>query len=223
MSNTGNAELATGALSHLSEELGGVEFTEFPKMARLSREIIVTEKLDGTNAQVLITEDGRIVAGSRTRWITPQDDNFGFAAWVEANKEELLKLGVGRHFGEWWGMGIQRKYGMTERKFSLFNVQRWAKHGTEPKQIPTGDPRIIKMQDVLPACCDLVPVLYRGDFDTNKINECLDNLREFGSYASEGFMKPEGVVVFHTAGNVGFKKTLEKDEIPKSVAKKQAA
>jgi len=195
------------------------DFLEFPKMARLSREIIVTEKLDGTNAQVLITEDGQIMAGSRTRWITPQDDNFGFAAWVQANKNELLKLGVGRHFGEWWGMGIQRKYGMTERKFSLFNVQRWAKHGTEPKQIPTGDPRIIKMQDVLPSCCDLVPVLFRGDFDTNKINECLDNLREFGSYASEGFMKPEGVVVFHTAGNVGFKKTLEKDELPKSVAK----
>ena len=211
-----------GATSHLTQMLGSVEFTEFPKMARLSREIIVTEKLDGTNAQVLITEDDQILAGSRTRWITPQDDNFGFAAWVEANKEELLKLGVGRHFGEWWGMGIQRKYGMTERKFSLFNVQRWAKHGTEPKQIPTGDPRIIKMQDVLPSCCDLVPVIYRGDFDTNKINECLDNLREFGSYASEGFMKPEGVVVFHTAGNVGFKKTLEKDELPKSVAKKQA-
>ena len=92
---TENNAQSAGCLSHLTQKLGGVEFTEFPKMARLSREIIVTEKLDGTNAQVLITEDGQILAGSRTRWITPQDDNFGFAAWVEANKEELLKLGVG--------------------------------------------------------------------------------------------------------------------------------
>jgi hypothetical protein len=28
-------------------------------------------------------------------------------------------------------------------------------------------------------------------------------------------MKPEGIVVFHVAGNVGFKKTIEKDEEPK--------
>ena len=35
------------------------------------------------------------------------------------------------------------------------------------------------------------------------------------SVAAPGFMKPEGVVVFHTAGNLGFKKTLEKDEVPK--------
>ena len=66
-----------------------VEFQEFPKMARLSREVIVTEKIDGTNAQVFISEDGSIIAGSRTKWLTPQDDNFGFAKWVEENKEEL--------------------------------------------------------------------------------------------------------------------------------------
>ena len=58
------------------------DFKPFPKMARLSREIIITEKLDGTNAQVFITEDGDLFAGSRTRWITPQDDNYGFARWV---------------------------------------------------------------------------------------------------------------------------------------------
>jgi hypothetical protein len=31
-------------------------------------------------------------------------------------------------------------------------------------------------------------------------------------------MKPEGIVIFHTAGNVGFKRTIEKDDQPKSVA-----
>ena len=197
-----------------------VEFLEFPKIPRLSREIIITEKIDGTNAQLLITESGEMLIGSRTRWITAQDDNHGFARWVEGNKQELLKLGVGRHFGEWWGSGIQRGYGLQkgEKRFSLFNVGRWALHGTEPKRIPTADPRIEKYQDVLPEICSLVPELYRGQFDTQKIDALLEDLKVNGSYASKGFMKPEGIVVFHIAGNVGFKKTIEKDEMPKSLA-----
>lgn len=84
-----------------------MEFQGFPKMARLSREVIISEKLDGTNAQILITEDGEMLVGSQTRWITPEDDNYGFARWAEENRAELLcKLGHGRHFGEWWGQGI---------------------------------------------------------------------------------------------------------------------
>ena len=203
--------------------MNSLEFQEFPKMARLSREIIVSEKIDGTNAQVCIGDDGTIRAGSRTRWVTPADDNAGFAAWVEAHRDELLTLGPGRHFGEWWGAGIQRRYGMTEKHFSLFNVQRWALHGTEPKTYPTADPRVNRTQDVLPPCCDLVPLLYQGPFDTASVDKCIDWLRLAGSVAAPGFMRPEGIVVFHTAGNVGFKRTLEKDEMPKALARGQSA
>ena len=118
------------------------EFTGFGKIARLVGDMTITEKIDGTNAAVGITEDGDVYAQSRSRIITPKDDNFGFAAWVEAHTDELLNLGPGVHFGEWWGMGIQRKYGLTERRFSLFNVARWA-NGWER-----------------PACCPVVPILY---------------------------------------------------------------
>lgn len=196
-----------------------MEFVEFAKMPRLAREVIVTEKIDGTNACVGITEDGQIFAGSRSRWITPADDNFGFAAWVQAHRDELLTLGPGRHFGEWWGAGIQRRYNQTEKHWSLFNVGRWALHGTPAKQIATADPRVMKMQDVLPPCCGLVPVLYRGPFDTVAIDTVLLMLSEDGSAAAPGFMKPEGIVVFHVAGNVGFKKTLERDEVPKALCR----
>jgi hypothetical protein len=196
------------------------KFSEFPKMARLSRECIITEKIDGTNAQIYITEDGQFFTGSRTRWITPEADNFGFAAWAQDNKEELMKLGAGRHFGEWWGRGIQRNYGLKDRRFSLFNVQRWCLHGAQPKQIPSADPRVIKMQEELPACVGLVPVLYRGEFQTNICASVLSGLRYGGSQAALGFMNPEGIVCFHTAANIGFKKTLEKDELPKSISGK---
>lgn len=205
-----------------------IEFVEFPKIARLNREIVVTEKIDGTNAQIFITdepdpENRQVIAGSRTRWLTPAvgypapEDNFGFRAWVDEHREELLKLGPGRHFGEWWGMGIQRKYGLSERRFSLFNTIRWCAHDKEPQPIPTPDPRIVKMQERLPACCHLVPVLYRGPFGEREIVRSLESLRENGSAAAPGFMKPEGIVVYHVAGNVGFKVTLEKDDEPKSL------
>jgi len=193
------------------------EFIEFPKMARLSRECLVTEKIDGTNASILITDDGQMLVGSRTRWITPESDNFGFARWAMEHREELLQLGPGRHFGEWWGSGIQRGYGLPkgEKRFSLFNVARWCLAGETPQRILTADPRIEKYQDVLPVCCHLVPVLRRGVFDTRMCDGALDELREKGSLAAPGFMKPEGIVVFHVAGNVGFKRTLDKDDVPK--------
>ena len=193
-----------------------MEFEAFPKMARLTRESVITEKIDGTNAQIYVGEDGLFLVGSRKRWITPEDDNFGFARWAYENKSELIEgLGVGKHFGEWWGQGIQRKYGLTEKRFSLFNAIRWVNAGEEPQRIPCGDPRIEKWQQEAPACCSVVPILSRGIFNTDEAERALQGLKDGGSMASPGFMKPEGIVVFHMAGNVGFKKTIEKDDEPK--------
>lgn len=181
------------------------EFVAFPKMARLSREIIITEKIDGTNAQVFIDELGTVRAGSRNRWITPQSDNYGFAAWVEAHAEELRALGPGRHFGEWWGQGIQRGYGMKAKRFSLFNVSRWEADAARP------------------ACCGCVPVLYRGEFTTDAIAGELRDLETFGSVAAPGFNDPEGVVIFHVASGALFKKTIKNDAEPKSVIEARLA
>jgi len=190
-----------------------MEFTEFPKIARLSRRAIISEKIDGTNATVAISETGEFFVGSRDRWITPEDDNYGFAKWAYEHKEDLMKLGPGKHVGEWWGEKIQRAYGLKERRFSLFNNVRWCLPGTTPRRIEMLDPRIEKYQEVLQATyCGLVPVLYDGIFSTEKVDECLESLRVNGSVAAPGFTRPEGVVVFHVAGSVGFKKTLEKDE-----------
>lgn len=193
------------------------EFTGFPKMARLSRECVITEKIDGTNAQICITEDGQFLTGSRTRWITPVGDNSGFSKWAHDHKDKLMTLGVGRHFGEWWGRGIQRGYGIPDRRFSLFDVTRWCLHGAQPQRISNPDPRVVKMQDVLPDCVGLVPVLYQGIFTTTAVEHALDDLHLKGSRAVLGFMRPEGVVCFHTAADFGFKKTLDKDEVPKSL------
>jgi hypothetical protein len=196
-----------------------MEFIGFPKIARLSREVIITEKIDGTNAQISIEsaldagrctppvaslgcftqgdQDFYLYAGSRTRWITPDNDNFGFARWAYDHAEDLLKLGPGRHDGEWWGQGIQRRYGLSEKRFSLFDVVRW-----------TFAER--------PQCVNVAPTLYRGDFDSMVIQDVLRELKNSGSRAAPGFMDPEGIVVWHTAARIGFKKTIKDDEKPKS-------
>jgi hypothetical protein len=198
-----------------------MQFVPYPKTPRLNREVCVTEKLDGTNCQIVIArhdpstdsdmniitvtddQDGVLWSmrvGSRSRWVTPgkTTDNYGFAQWCLDHSEQLFLLGEGNHFGEWWGQGIQRNYGLTERRFSLFNVVRW------------GHAR--------PACCDVVPVLYMGPFDTGRVAHEVDILRHWGSRAVPGFMSPEGLIVFHTAAGKCFKVTVDHDEQHKGQA-----
>lgn len=200
------------------------DFVSFPKIARLSRDVVITEKLDGTNASIwidrpedvspasqdiigfVVTEGAPAIvrAGSRNRFIVPGRDNFGFATWVEAHLAEIADLGIGVHHGEWWGKGIGRGYGLTEKRFSLFNTSRWLMGVTRPdgedEWVPTA-----------PLCCHVVPLLYVGPFETGQVESSLNLLRAIGSVAAPGFDKPEGVVVYHTAANVMFKKTFEHD------------
>lgn len=196
--------------------------------------MVVTEKLDGTNSCIFITDtdadheplatarisvddadelvDAHIYAQSRKRLITPEDDNHGFAAWVEGNADVLAQqLGFGRHFGEWWGLGIQRGYDMLERRFSLFNVKRW----DELQLLELG------LADI---GVHVVPTLNRFSvpdegypiFDTNVVEAEVEWLREHGSVAAPGYKDPEGVVVRHMDSGQMFKRLLEHDDIPKS-------
>lgn len=197
-----------------------MEFEAFPKIPRLRRSVTITEKIDGTNAQIAICDDGAVLAGSRTRWIAPGKltDNYGFAQWVKDNEDELRRLGPGRHFGEWWGAGVQRRYGRLQnmrivngvmsaipgredpwRTFSLFNTQRWGAHNPNT-----------------PACCSVVPVLYNGDYTSDCVEAAVESLRANGSRAEPGFMRPEGVVVFMASSRHMYKVLLDNDDMSKN-------
>jgi hypothetical protein len=184
------------------------EFQEFRKIPRLSREIIITEKIDGTNGLIYINDDcTEIYAGSKSRWLDDHNDNAGFYHWVMENKEELMKLGKGYHYGEWWGCGIQRNYGLKEKRFSLFNVGRWINYSRIMQEQKEGDKR-----EFCPKCCYVVPILYKGMFDTQVIKDTLTKLTMNGSLAVPGFMNPEGVVIYHVPSRYYFKKTIKNDE-----------
>ncbi len=195
-----------------------IVFQAWPKTPRLFRNATITEKIDGTNAAIgirpigaidpnetlygnaLVSGSHLIYAQSRNRIITSFADNYGFAIWVYANAETLIEdLGPGLHFGEWWGQGIQRGYGLDERRFSLFNVEKWEDHVFSTPNVGT------------------VPVLARGTFNTTQVTECLDFLRTAGSMAAPGF-PAEGVVVYHHASRQVYKALIDSDHLPKSLA-----
>lgn len=204
-----------------------MEFSAWPSIPRLSKEkVIVTEKLDGTNSCVRIrfynADDDRtdqvdtvsiggtlytLWAQSRTRFLQPtkHDDNFGFARWVYDNAVELVKiLGVGDHYGEWWGSKIQNSYGLTngERRLSLFNAPRWGEflHHTE---VRTAIPNLF-----------IVPLLYSGSLYDLSINDLRNDLKTNGSHAAPGFAA-EGMVVYLRELRASYKVLLENDDIHK--------
>lgn len=230
-----------------------IDFHEFPKIPRLSRKCIITEKIDGTNARVHIRKcnpatlnalddstfeapvdiiagtnaEFLVRAGSKNRWLSPTKtgDNHGFAKWVWEHADELVGLGIGEHCGEWWGNGIQRGYGQTRKRFSLFNTGRWRPRDEVAVELVDWDAETGAFVDpefgdavTAPACCDVVPVIFEGPFQTTYVQMALNLLEEHGSFATgpgNVFKPAEGVVIFHTALNGYFKRTLLNDEAPK--------
>ena len=167
-----------------------VEFKEWPKITRVEnrRTPIFSEKIDGTNACIIVTEDGDFACQSRSRIIVPGDDNFGFAKWAYERKDELVAgLGIGYHYGEWWGQGIQRTYGLDHRRFSLFDTRRWNEHHEPPEGVY------------------VVPIL-----PVTTIEEARYFLREQGSLAAKGYDRPEGAVMYDPDTRTRFKIIIDK-------------
>lgn len=182
-----------------------MEFKTFPKIERLDKQTMtITQKIHGSNGCIIIYEyldqfrddvekKIGIIVQSRNRVITPDDDNFGFAKYVDENAAEIIeKLGVGVHFGEWAGPGINSSEGLKEKAFVLFN--HWEFNEYRP----------------LPHRMMVVPVLYSGPIDNLMVKESMDDLKLNGSKLVQGFMKVEGVVV--QIGNTRYKKTFEVEE-----------
>lgn len=179
------------------------EFVAFGKIPRLFRDCTITEKIDGTNAQIVVPEDptAPLLAGSRNRWLSESHDNYGFWRWVQENTDQLRMLGPGRFYGEWWGAGIQRRYNQTTKRFSLFNPDAL-------RNLTQANPPGLTIQ---PEIVGVVPVLYQGPFDSNAVRLVLEKLRREGSMAAPGFMNPEGIIVFHHSAGRMFKVTLDGD------------
>ena len=198
-----------------------IEFREWPKTSRFFRDIVITEKIDGTNAAIgikvventnhenaidYVCSDDKIYAvyaQSRSKLITQgkANDNYGFAGWVAEHSAELVQhLGEGLHFGEWWGSGIQRGYGLTkgDKRFSLFNTARFA-----------------NIEEESDGLLLVVPTLYEGSMSIEEAQYSLRHLENYGSVASPGFMNPEGICIYHTSSRTVTKVTLDNNDAGK--------
>lgn len=170
-----------------------VEFKEWPKIPRgQGEEVTITEKIDGTNACIIVQLDGHgkpfvVGAQSRTQLLAEfkmdgglviHSDNYGFAAWVKGNAENLSILGKGYHYGEWAGPGIQKNpHNLEKKTFFLFNSDRW-RDGRA--QRPVG--------------VECVPVLYEGPASREAITTTMNAL--WASAKEKGY-HPEGIVCWY--------------------------
>lgn len=214
---------------------GRYDFKKWDKIPRLANEkMYITEKIDGSNACVvilpfepeydifeasdnfaLVTVDGvhyKVAAQSRTRFLLDEKgkDNFNFARWVSENVVELVRtLGYGRHYGEWWGSGIQRGYGLLngERRFSLFDTRRWGAESEGFLNIVNS-----KVENI-----DIVPQLYSGPVDLGRISDILHELDVDGSRVVNSYQKAEGVIVNFSLARVSYKAFINDDGMPKSM------
>ena len=174
-----------------------IPFESFEKIQPFKKLFMsITQKIHGTNGQIYVYKihnSIHVIAGSRNRWLSLDSDNAGFCRYVEDNREEIIeKLGQGRHFGEWCGNGINAGEGLVDKRFLLFDWQRWSRFS-------------------LPESCGIVPVLYTGQFSLDAIDHVMLDLKTNGSRLVPGYMKPEGIVI--ELGDQRFKKVFDTEEV----------
>jgi len=165
----------------------GSSFQKWPKIKRVHKvDMVITQKMNGTNGQILFEDNGDFMIGSRNQWLSMHQDNFGFYHWAHAHITELFDIfGPGRHYGEWCGPGIQNGEGLKERVFFSFNPF-------------LEKPHTVEWMNVEP-----VPLLRHGRWGPNEMDIALAHLDIFGSAVSRRYyilgqnclVEPEGIVV----------------------------
>lgn len=200
-------------------------FSEIKKWLPLR--MVITQKIHGSNAQVCIFPKGQpselipgnvdtafnadgtprdgydVKVGSRERWIFPgkTTDNFGFAQFVEDNKQEFIdKLGPGTHYGEWAGPGINSGEGLKEKTFILFNHGRPYENGLPPRTVLA--PVLFDSANLGEWNPGLTPDIY--------IDSVMTDLKLNGSKLVPGFMRPEGCVIEYAGKK--YKKVFKAEE-----------
>jgi len=174
-----------------------------------------TVKLHGTNAGIGHTMEGGLWVQSRSNIITPENDNFGFARYVQDNKNVFQELidhvryvnpqitlnDAVYIFGEWAGGSIQKGVAISqiEKTFFIFDVKIVPEDGSEAYHLPSDylsdvEYRIHNIEDFL--CYELEIDFNRPDLIQNKLSEitmAVENLCPVGNaFNFEG--TGEGVV-----------------------------
>lgn len=138
----------------------------FPDIFEPGEPVIVSEKIHGANAR-FVFHDGKMFMGSRTRWLKPDADHIWARAmtesmlmWCQANQDVIL-------FGEIYGPVQSLKYGKSEPSFVAFAALK-----PDGEWIP--QPHLYAHLGRLPTAVDMVPALYAGGFDLDRIKKIVE-------------------------------------------------
>ena len=187
-------------------------YSSFPSIERLENiYCVISEKIDGTNGLIEINETN-VRFGSRNRYISFSDDNAGFANFFkdyEARFKDAAKDITTdksyplRIYGEWFGRGIQRGYGLKDKFFMPFSSFY------SEKLIEYQVPNVITPN-----------IMYTGKFSMEVVDTCMQQLKLNGSGVVKDYKQPEGIVIFFPKYNFRLKETFDgakwKDALPKS-------
>lgn len=177
-------------------------------------------KLDGTNGGIQIFTDGKVAVQSRSQIISPENDNLGFARWVNQNINFFAQLASSQHatiFGEWCGKGIQKRTAVSEidRKiFAVFAIQFGGIDGKVAKLETRPD----KIADFLQKHPDIFVLPFYGepivlDFGdrtqlesaVDTLNQAVDTVEKLDPWVKETFGIEgigEGLVMFPESGEL---------------------
>lgn len=217
--------------------MGIIEFEAWPKTPRLNRDIVITEKIDGTNAAIQIIKltdaNSELVYGD-LRQFPDEIDNDKVTAFYVVQGEHFAVIAQSRNRIITPGKGTDnagfagwvRENGSTlvqDLGEGIHYGEWWGQsiqhgYGMDHKVFSLFNTHRWGAASFITENLRVVPVLYAGPFDQSEINKVLEDLKAFGSYARAFHPKPEGIIIYHTAAKQVFKVLCENDEIPKGLA-----
>lgn len=177
-------------------------------------------KIDGTNAQVFLKDDGTTLGfGSRSREITPEKDNAGFAAAFESTDHRyeynvMLKL-LQSHptyivYGEWLVPHILKTYDLNAwKKFYIFDVLDTESN----KYLPYEEYCDLIRQFDTEKQLEIIPLLAK--LESPSVEDIKEKLRDTGKFLCTSGLG-EGIVIKNYAfvnryGRVNWAKMLTED------------
>ena len=153
-------------------------YNNYPNVIQIGEEVIITEKLHGTNFRVA-NIDGEIHVGSHNVNLKEDPDNLYWKCYLASDIKNILYPGM-MVYGEIYGLGVQKKthYGEPVPTIRVFDITQNGKY-EDWDFVET-----ICHQNNIP----LVPILYKGPW-----SEDLTELRNGNSTLADHIR--EGVVV----------------------------
>lgn len=150
-------------------------------------EVVITEKIHGANARIVITADGVVHVGSRNQWKREDADDLWWPALrasglVDTLQDAAPSLDGLVLYGEVFGQVQDLTYGHergTAARFRLFDAYRtetgtWYDHDTLEQ--------FARLANV-----DMVPVLYRGPWSRDLLS-LAEGPSTLASHTREGFV-----------------------------------